>query len=724
MSYISVSDASKKFKLSPRRIQQLCAQGKIEGAMMLSGIWAIPEDFDFKDLIKASKKGDAPSKDLVSINKLCDSLSISLATGRNWLKLGKIEASCVIDHHTYFTKEYVRKLKMSLKDQDSLLLKSRRNKKYVNGNCIHNAYVSFNSKAQKSVLALERYINDNKVRISDYLASAILSECTCQLILDKMKNEQRVNCLKEYLEGSLDLLGFEFLVDDLILNDKAMIQKLIVKHPKLFNIEFFYEDQEDVLGLIYIFFNDLSLRKATGFYYTPAKVVQKLSQKLFEQESFEGKRFFDPCCGSGNFLLKLHNIPFEKIYGNDIDLNSVKIAKINLALKFNVKDRASLDSHISNYDYLTYDFDKQFDVILGNPPWGYEFSPEHKQTLVKKFSCAKGNNVESYSLFIEKSLKSLSIGGRLAFVLPESILNVKSHSDIRTQIHEKCNFEYLSYLGTAFDKVQCPCIILQLQYGTKGQRALNLQVETKNNSYYIKKDRELTDKGFCFAITDEEYQLLQKLENSSTRLYLKDHATFALGIVTGSNTKLLETSPKDNYERVLKGSDVQKYKFKDSYHYLLYKKEAFQQSAPIEYYRAKEKLLYRFICNQLVFAYDDKQTLSLNSCNVLIPRFENMQIKYILAILNSRIAQFYFKKSFNSLKVLKSHLEKIPLCVADSNTQKEIVDLVDSIRQSDETKALALYESIDSKIAKLYGLDESEYALIKDSMKDENLFLS
>ena len=94
-------------------------------------------------------------------------------------------------------------------------------------------------------------------------------------------------------------------------------------------------------------------------------------------------------------------------------------------------------------------------------------------------------------------------------------------------------------------------------------------------------------------------------------------------------------------------------------------------------YRAKEKLLYRFICNQLVFAYDDKKTLSLNSCNIVIPKIEKLQAKYILAILNSRIAQFIFNKKFDSVKILRAHIESIPIPNASEKQQNEIIKIVD-----------------------------------------------
>ena len=48
MEYISVKAASEKYGVTPRWIQKLCEDGKIEGAAKLegSGVWLIPKEAD------------------------------------------------------------------------------------------------------------------------------------------------------------------------------------------------------------------------------------------------------------------------------------------------------------------------------------------------------------------------------------------------------------------------------------------------------------------------------------------------------------------------------------------------------------------------------------------------------------------------------------------------------------------------------------------------------
>ena len=139
-------------------------------------------------------------------------------------------------------------------------------------------------------------------------------------------------------------------------------------------------------------------------------------------------------------------------------------------------------------------------------------------------------------------------------------------------------------------------------------------------------------------------------------------------------------------------------------------------------YRAKEKLLYRFISEVPVFTYDDQQTLSLNSCNIVIPAIDGLETKYILAILNSSVAAYFLSKKFNSVKLLRSHIEQMPIPVVSMDVQTSIIKKVDRIMNSSENIS-DLYEDLDSDIMQLFGLSLTHRDIIKKSLRGKNLFL-
>ena len=43
MNYLSVAQTAEKWEMTPRRVQVLCNQGRIEGAQRVGNVWTIPE---------------------------------------------------------------------------------------------------------------------------------------------------------------------------------------------------------------------------------------------------------------------------------------------------------------------------------------------------------------------------------------------------------------------------------------------------------------------------------------------------------------------------------------------------------------------------------------------------------------------------------------------------------------------------------------------------------
>lgn len=657
---------------------------------------------------------DMETQKAYTLTELCNLLSISQATVKNWIKLKKIIPNTDAKGQITFSKQYVEKFINEIKSDSSPLLKSRRNKKYKNGNSVYNDYVSKDSLNLKAVQDLLNYLGENKIKLSENEIKYILADCAIQLFLNRNKTFSSINnnYLLEYLNSNNIIENYSPLVEVLIQN-KQEAETFFKNNPELFNHKYIYEEDNDILGLLYLSLSDISDRKARGAYFTPNKTVKKIIDNLdFATCKNTNAKITDPCCGSGNFLIQLpKNIKVEQIFGNDIDKTSIDLTRINITLKYNCKNIQLLYKNFSNTNFLTSKTDTDYRYIIGNPPWGYEFSTEEINDLKQTYLCMNGKNTDSYDLFTEKALNSLSPNGVLFFVLPEAILNVKSHQIIRNIIVKDTSILYLEYLGNTFDKVQCPSIIIKFKKSK--QQDSGMKVKTKNREFIIEKPRKVDPTYFNFNMTDQEYQILDKIINNKNNLYLKSNGIFSLGIVTGNNKKYLSKTKTPNNESIIKGKDIKKYQIRTIKNFIKFEPENFQQVAPIEIYRSREKLLYKFISKELSFAYDNKGTLTLNSCNILIPTFKDLEIKYVMTVLNSRIAQFIFNKRFNSVKVLRSHLEQIPIPQCDKKTQQEIIKKADEIISTKDTeKYEKLYNDIDYTVAKLYNLSDEEYKLL------------
>ncbi|MDD6213263.1 MAG: TaqI-like C-terminal specificity domain-containing protein, partial [Clostridiales bacterium] len=300
-------------------------------------------------------------------------------------------------------------------------------------------------------------------------------------------------------------------------------------------------------------------------------------------------------------------------------------------------------------------------------------------------------------------------------------LSVASHKAVRRWLIDTCSFQFVSYLGNAFSGVQCPAIILGVTPDQK-PTAVGCRVTTKNKSFVIAHERSFDDGILSLHVSDEEYACLHAICTRKNIVYLKGNAKFALGIVTGSNREMISNEKRDGYEVILKGNDIQRYGIKESENFIRFTPEDFQQTAPAAMYRAKEKLLYRFISEVPVFAYDDHQTLSLNSCNILIPEIPGLEMKYVLAILNSSAAAFFTLKKFNSVKLLRSHIEQIPIPLAEPEIQAAIVKKVDEIMDASENIS-ERYEDLDRDIMEIFALSDGQIQTIQETLKGKKRFL-
>ncbi|SFS41878.1 Type I restriction-modification system, DNA methylase subunit [Succinivibrio dextrinosolvens] len=715
MKYISVKQASVKFGISEEQTLALCEQGKFRYAQNVDDFWIIPESAKLPGQKTRRKVRDLSN--YLTLSQACAELSVSVATGYNWIKLNKLVPDHIENKKNYFTASYISRLKKEIKSGKNLSLKSRRNKKFISGSYIYNSYVSKDSSSIEIIAKLLENVDSHKLDIDTDHLRMIMAETALSLIVKRLKLRYVPPYLPSFFEGKLKLGCYERLIGELV-GSRSKIRKLIDKYGYLLNLNFDYQENEDTLGLVYISCRNIENRKATGTYYTPAKVVDKIVNIVLSSESYhKGDNLLDPCCGTGNFLLKLPSeVKVENIYGNDIDDIAVTLTRINLALKYRLDNTDILYKNITNSDYLTEFNNPKITHILGNPPWGYAYTSEDKNVLKHLFSSAQGSTIESYDVFLEKSIMHAKNKGTITFVLPEAILNVKTHHPVREKLIENTSILSLNYLGNAFDKVQCPCIIMQLEKTSKPISCINMKVSDGQRNFVIRKERYVDPQYLNFKTDDDEEQILSKIFSLDNLRFLKDNAQFALGIVTGNNNLYISSRKSSDNEVILKGSDVFKYRIDLPKRFITFNPEHFQQVAPESMYRAKEKLIYRFISKHLVFAYDDKQTLSLNSSNIVIPQIEGLSIKYILSILNSSIAQFIYDKRFNSVKVLRAHIESIPIPMISHAEQEPFIRLVEEIMACrNKAKVESLYRNLDAIIFSLFNLDEEQKALILDA---------
>jgi len=454
--------------------------------------------------------------------------------------------------------------------------------------------------------------------------------------------------------------------------------------------------QDDWIGFVYQSLTAEGQRILKGLYYTKPVIVNEM---LSDIRILNGERFLDPCCGSGIFLLKLEHATMEQLYGIDNDPLAVMIAKANLMVKYG---ESAVYPQIYQMDFLLHAVsalgDLRFDYIVTNPPWGTEKGHLHASDVIQ--------SKEKASLFFTESFKFLNKNGIQHFLLPSSLMKIKVHADLRRFVTHETRMESLKCYRERFKGVFTDFISLKVSkkpvFGSQ-----NYLVYGANNVVSRKEFVPLED-DFCAIpmLADRDEAIISKVE----RLRHDDlsHSQWALGIITGNNAKVLKDRPRKGLEPIFTGKDIAKYSLKAPSRYIKFDRADFQQCAKEEFYRAKEKLVYKFVSGKLCFTYDDKQRLFLNSANILIPDIDGMSTKTVLAFLNSSLFNFLYTKRFNDLKILKGNLCTLPFPIVTAEQDLQFTELVDKVLGGDTSSQ----EEIDKMIFGLYELDNDEIDLI------------
>jgi len=682
----------------------------------------------------------------ISISEAAQRLSVTPATIHNWIRTGKIVNVHREHRRILLERAEIETIYKNLESDNSTLLKTRRNKLFKSGYAIPFDYVSD-----------ERYHRLIKTIVTDYLPKIsdwrlLLMEIVLKLLMSRGKISLKANAspgsyVVAYQRSEMDI---DPLLEDVFgeivnLRQLAPSERDIETLGQLNRLEIPWVKGQDFLGLAYMSLSQIKTRKRTGSYYTPRYLVDDLTSEIMEYLLSEGSfcrnlstlRICDPCAGSGNFLVALffklrdalRNQGYsdkqaeeillgQVLYGNDIDPIAVALAQINLVLASSVPRSAFTKLNIRRQNTLIDVKDSPaFDVVIGNPPWGSVITEAERQLFAQVYESAQGI-CDPYALFLEKGLKLLKPGGFLAYVLPESFLNITCHHHIRHVVLSSVTVRSISLRGYDFKTINAPVITLVVQ-NLHPSEVHRFKFKGLTNSGYISQKKCLDNEFHVIIgeLTADDAEILKQMESIPGVTYLKGQAQFGMGIVTGNNKRHIYNHCPPNGERIVRGNNIYRYRIVPGSTYIVFEPERFQQVAPERLYRAKEKLVYRFINKKLIVAYDNCQLLTLNSANIVIPSLPKFHIKYVLAVLNSRAVQFFFTKKFNAVKVLRQHLEAIPIPPASEEVQNAIVAYVDQILSTeDQSKVKELYERLDQLVMSLFHLSPNQQQSIVDQV--------
>jgi len=455
------------------------------------------------------------------------------------------------------------------------------------------------------------------------------------------------------------------------------------------------QNEFDLLGSAYQFLNSKMENLEKGSFYTGGEVARDFVSDL---DFSNGEILLDPACGSGSFLFRSDALA-SQIYGVDADPIAIMIAKFNYFLKFPEAPYPNIVCE-DFFVWFSAHEDDRFDYIIGNPPYGASLD-------LAKIPTQYVISGESFSFFIEFGYWLLKENGVFRYLLPESILNVKRHTDIRIFILKYTNLKRIKRYSKKFTGVMSDVYMLELNH----KKTKNMIFEDAGESTSIPKSLFAGLKNQIFVnLNKNDIGIIEKVEEIQGTDLSK--SIFGLGVVTGDNkTKLFPVEEK-GMEPIYSGKEVEKYKLLPAKNYILFDRNNLQQVAPDEIYRAPVKLIYQTISKYLKVAIDTSGALSTNSANLIISTLDNIDVYSLLGLLNSDLYSYLHLKLFGGVnKIAKENLMALPLPGLSSKQNETLRKLVLEVLETGDDSKVQAYVNKE-----IFDLTEQQIKYLKDEL--------
>ncbi len=553
----------------------------------------------------------------------------------------------------------------------------------------------------------------------------------------------------------------------------------------------FSKISKDVLGKAYEQHISREERKRLGQFYTPDFVIDYILENIglssgkkildpacgsggFLMKAYDKlKKQYTKDSYAGEVIHS--HILNNNLFGIDINPFATQLTIMNLLLKdldhptgdIHVVEGDSLDK---TYDGLEMDIletdsplgkitgvnkqvslvkllrERPFDIVVSNPPyvtlWGIDKTT--KNYLHKNYKCATGR-FNTFTIFLERAIGLIADGGMIGFVVPEGLLSEIEYRFIREYILQSCKILSIAFLpkDTFTASVNTIAIILQKESNDtkRNENKVGVTLHSNNQTiastptYYLKQNLFLTNeyKMFLVFLTPEIQDIYEHIHKQTVPL--KTLVEIQQGIIYSGLAKQDVFSNKkqnDEYVKILDGRDIGRYK--NNYHlkaenrYLWYGSHLHRPREE-RLFLAKEKLLLQRRSPNLVATLDSERFYALNTLYILIPREYNKEVnlKYILALLNSSLMNWVYKKTWLGWQVTIPALDILPIKPVSLEVQQQLCDLVDKIliynkqlndaspdQQEPIQEAIAdTNKKIDEKVFEIYQIGKEEKLLVE-----------
>lgn len=403
-----------------------------------------------------------------------------------------------------------------------------------------------------------------------------------------------------------------------------------------------------------------------------------------------------------------------------------------------------------------------FDVVIANPPYinVEKLDETTKRHIFDNYKTCSGRT-DIYIAFIEKSFQLLRDGGVIDYIIPYAVTNQKYGKELRELLVREYHIDEILDLSEyfIFDNAAVKNIVLQAsKRKSESETVIKIaksQNNFINNNFSVHKLNQ--DKFLDLKDSRLETKDITRLIEIKEKLFINTISLDSICFVAygarlnHKNKKIkkeyyISSEKSEKYNKLfLEGKNIQRYYY-TQYGWLDYEPGEHYNSMFPELFENEKIIFINVVSDRLRFALDNQKYYNSHTVvncvkwNILknvnyisikrnltenkIKNSANFDYKFLLAILNSNLMDWYFKNFLSEkMHFYPDDAKNIPIKNVQKKEQEMFIEVVDEILKETSRKGynpknipvrqVELEKEIDRLVYKLYGLTEEEIKIVE-----------